>query len=449
MFNALRGGKVTKRISTMLLGLSTAAFVAVLLLAEATQAFSIYWAAPPDGTIMRANDDGTGVTTVLPRSGPAPYSLALDRAAQKIYFVSASQSTGTMDIDCVNFDGTGLTTLVGGIVAHHPGFIALDIPGGKMYWSTGIVFANETPVAPYARIMRANLDGTGVETIVTATPPVGHPRVVTGFQAVALDVAHGKVYWADYVGGAIMRANLDGSDVEAVFGGFGCANALALDLVHGVAYFSNQCNGIVYRANLDGTGSVAAIAYLYAPSSIAVDQAGGHFYVAQPQAATISRANLDGTGLVTLINSRYPNDVALTPLVSFATFTPKVEITLGPLANDDEFEVKATLTLGTSSDGITPLTEAVTIQVGSFSATIPAGSFKFKPARPNKPAFFKFEGTINGVALEAKITPLEANAFEFKAEGNGVNLTGTVNPVTVGLLFGDDQGSATVTAAFD
>lgn len=135
--------------------------------------------------------------------------------------------------------------------------------------------------------------------------------------------------------------------------------------------------------------------------------------------------------------------------VSFAAFAPQTEITLGPLANDDEFEVKAPFTLGASSDGVAPLTEAVTIQVGSFSATIPAGSFTLKPAKPNRPAFFKFEGTINGVALEANITPLGANAFEFKAEGNGMNLTGTVNPVTVTVIIGNDQGSATVTARFE
>ncbi|MEK7870379.1 MAG: hypothetical protein AAB271_08585 [Nitrospirota bacterium] len=89
------------------------------------------------------------------------------------------------------------------------------------------------------------------------------------------------------------------------------------------------------------------------------------------------------------------------------------------------------------------------IQVGSYSATIPAGSFKFKPATLKKPAQFTFEGIIDGVKLEAKITPLGANSFDLKAEGNGVNLTGTVNPVTVGLTIGNDQGSAAVTAKFE
>lgn len=141
---------------------------------------------------------------------------------------------------------------------------------------------------------------------------------------------------------------------------------------------------------------------------------------------------------------------AFTPPVSsvpFAAFNPKVEITLGPLANDDEFKVKAALTLGTSSNGIAPLTEAVTIQVGSFSATIPSGSFKLKPATNNQPALYTFAGIIDGVTLTAKITPLGGNSFEFKAEGIGVDLTGTVNPVKVKLILGDDKGSAEVTAA--
>ena len=134
--------------------------------------------------------------------------------------------------------------------------------------------------------------------------------------------------------------------------------------------------------------------------------------------------------------------------VSFAAFAPQVEITLGPLlTNDDEFKIKATFTLGSSSDGIAPLTEAVTIHVGSVSATIPAGSFTFQPAKKKQPAQYTFAGIIDGVTLNAKITPLGGNLFEFKAAGIGVNLTGTVNPVTVGLLLGNDQGSAEVTAA--
>jgi len=140
------------------------------------------------------------------------------------------------------------------------------------------------------------------------------------------------------------------------------------------------------------------------------------------------------------------NEAFTPPNVPFDAFAPTVGITLGPLANDDEFRIKATLTLGTSSDGIAPLTEAVTIHVGSVSATIPSGSFKFKPATKKQPAQYTFAGIIEGVTLTAKITPLGGKLFEFRAVGIGVNLAGTVNPVHVGLILGDDQGSAEVTA---
>src|SRR5690349_5928730 len=56
-------------------------------------------------------------------------------------------------------------------------------------------------------IGRANLDGTGVEDSFIQTG--GEPR------AVAVDGSH--IYWANYAGGTIGRANLDGSGVEPNF----------------------------------------------------------------------------------------------------------------------------------------------------------------------------------------------------------------------------------------
>lgn len=141
--------------------------------------------------------------------------------------------------------------------------------------------------------------------------------------------------------------------------------------------------------------------------------------------------------------------------VAFQDFSPKVE--LDPAAG--EFQVKATVTLGTGSNGIAPVTEIVQLELtggtGSFATTIPAGSFEFRPAKLNKkgklvrPLEFKFEGVIDGVVLEAKITDLGGGAFEFKAEAEGAALTGIANPVTVTLMIGDDGGSTIVEAEFE
>ena len=127
----------------------------------------------------------------------------------------------------------------------------------------------------------------------------------------------------------------------------------------------------------------------------------------------------------------------------FAAFAPEADIRLGQQAHDDKFVVKATLTLGTSTNGINPLTQAVTVQVGTFSTTIPTGSFKVKKGQ------FTFEGVINGVKLEAVLRPsILGNDYEFKVEGKGADLTGTENPVTVGLTIGDDSGRKAVSAQF-
>ncbi|HEX2027870.1 MAG TPA: hypothetical protein VHF25_07700 [Nitriliruptorales bacterium] len=117
----------------------------------------------------------------------------------------------------------------------------------------------------------------------------------------------------------------------------------------------------------------------------------------------------------------------------------KVEIGLGPSGTDDSFEVKGALTLGASSDGIDPPTEEVTVEVGSFSTMIGGGSFagdeagRFVYASPT---------------LEVVLEPLGGGVFEYKLEGAGVGLTGTANPVTIGLAVGDDRGETEAEAEF-
>jgi hypothetical protein len=122
----------------------------------------------------------------------------------------------------------------------------------------------------------------------------------------------------------------------------------------------------------------------------------------------------------------------------FASSFAKLEITAGP---PQGFDLNESFTLGANSNGINPVTENVTLQIGPFSVTIPAGSFKLNPN-----GRFAFQGVINGVSLDVQIVPLGNNMFTFKAEGTGVDLTGLFNPVTVVLTIGDDTGSTAVTA---
>ena len=57
--------------------------------------------------------------------------------------------------------------------------IALDVVGGKMYWTD-----RDTE-----KIQRANLDGSNIEDLVT--------QGLSGPAGIALDVEGGKMYWTD------------------------------------------------------------------------------------------------------------------------------------------------------------------------------------------------------------------------------------------------------------
>ena len=72
-----------------------------------------------------------------------------------------------------------------------------------------------------AKIQRSNLDGSGVEDLVTTG--LGVPL------GIALDVSGGKMYWTDVLGEKMQRSNLDGSGVEdLVTTGLGAPFGIAL-----------------------------------------------------------------------------------------------------------------------------------------------------------------------------------------------------------------------------
>jgi 6-phosphogluconolactonase len=183
------------------------------------------------------------------------------------------------------------------------------------------------------------------------------------------------------------------------------------------------------------------------PSSMAVDPTGKFAYVANlVNPGTISGYGIGSNGVLTPVpGSPFPAgsepvSVAITPLVPFTVSFAKLEIEAGPWPG---FELKEFFALGTNSNGINPVTENVTLQLGPFSVTIPAGSFEQEPNER-----FEFMGTINDLSLKVQIVALGNNLFIFNAKSRGVNLTGLTNPVAVVLTIGIDSGTTAVRAEF-
>jgi hypothetical protein len=126
-------------------------------------------------------------------------------------------------------------------------------------------------------------------------------------------------------------------------------------------------------------------------------------------------------------------------LTRFDTFhVAKLEVAAGA------FEVKGSFTLGAEGDGIHPVNEEVTLQVGTYVVMLPPGSFTSRRSH-GVARQFKFEGFIDGGALEVRLDLLGDDFFTFKIEGAGNPVSAPGDPLGVTFIIGNDTG---VTSAF-
>jgi 6-phosphogluconolactonase len=125
------------------------------------------------------------------------------------------------------------------------------------------------------------------------------------------------------------------------------------------------------------------------PASVAVDPTAKFAYVANARDNNVSAYSIGANGALTsLPGSPFAagsdsRSVAITPLVPFASSFAKLEIAKRGFVLGELF------TLGAISNGINPLTQNLALQIGTFSVTIPQGSFKQIAHR-----IFVFQGSL-------------------------------------------------------
>ena len=110
----------------------------------------LYWTDAGTNTIQRARLDGTHVENLLPQGLIEPYGIAVAVASGKIYWTD-----WTVGVQRADLDGSGVETLVRDA---RPNGIAVDAEDGKLYWTD---WGTD-------KIQRANLDGTAVEDVVNS-----------------------------------------------------------------------------------------------------------------------------------------------------------------------------------------------------------------------------------------------------------------------------------------
>jgi len=246
------------------------------------EAGHIYWTnmgnpKANDGSIERANLDGTNRKTIVPQGATfTPKQLRLDKQGGKIYWCDREG----MRVMRANFDGSEIETLVDTSQGDaRPGLvdkkwcvgIAVDHNGGKVYWTQkGADNANE------GRIFRANLE------VPKGQSPANRTDIELLFDELPepidldLDLDNRTIYWTDRgnppKGNTVSRASIDkvGKDQEVLVNDLMEGIGLSLDLKNGRMFFGDL-GGSVYSSKLDGSekkalfgaqGNLTGVAYV-------------------------------------------------------------------------------------------------------------------------------------------------------------------------------------------
>jgi crotonobetainyl-CoA:carnitine CoA-transferase CaiB-like acyl-CoA transferase len=236
-----------------------------------------------DGSIVRSDLDGRNVTTIVPPGGTfTPKQLQIEKTTGKLYWCDRE---GMRVMRC-NLDGSHIETLVDSSQGEaRPGSdatkqcvgIAVDVEGGKLYWTQ----KGDTK-AGQGRLFRANIEIPSGQTASTRQDIELLYDALPEPIDLDIDPATRTLYWTDRGdpprGNTVNRAPLDTPSgqrpaPEIVFQHLMEGIGLALDLKGG-RMFITDLTGSVYSANLDGSnrrtllvaqGNLTGIAYAELP----------------------------------------------------------------------------------------------------------------------------------------------------------------------------------------
>jgi DNA-binding beta-propeller fold protein YncE len=255
--------------------------------------------------IHSMNPDGSDRKTIV-TDGRLPDGIAVDAEAGHIYWTNMGvPNLDDGSIERADLDGGNRRVIVPQGVTHTPRQIHLDKESGKLYWCD----------REGMRVMRANLDGSQVETLVETGRGDTDARDQTRWcVGITIDPKLGKIYWTqkgpDNAGlGRIFHANIDipsgespanRSDIEVLFDRLPEPIDLELDLVNRVLYWTDRGDpprgNTVNRVLIDDAKAApqVLITHLMEGIGIALDVPGNRMFVTD-FAGSVYSADLDGS----------------------------------------------------------------------------------------------------------------------------------------------------------
>jgi DNA-binding beta-propeller fold protein YncE len=276
----------------------------------------IYFLDVAAGRVLSANDDGSDLKTVVEEGRKLPDGLIVDIAAGHLYWTNmANLKENDGSILRSDLDGRNMTTIVPPGGTFTPKQLQIEKTTGKLYWCD----------REGMRVMRANLNGSNIETLVDTS--LGDPRPGPDPRkwcvGIAIDVDGGKLYWTQKGGdnageGRICRANIEipsgqtptnRQDIELIYDGLPEPIDLDIDPATRTLYWTDRGDpprgNTVNRAPLDakpGKRNPPEIVFdhLMEGIGLALDREGGRMFITD-FAGTVYSANLDGSDRRTLL----------------------------------------------------------------------------------------------------------------------------------------------------
>ncbi len=267
------------------------------------------------GRVLSANPDGSDLEVIVQEGRKLPDGLAVDVAAGHLYWTNMGHPKhDDGSIVRSDLDGRNVTVIVPPGGTFTPKQLQIEPRSRKRYWSD----------REGMRVMRANLDGSGIETLVDSSngDPRPGPDARKWCVGIAVDALQGKLYWTQKGGdnagtGRICRANLElpagataanRTDIEVLYSGLPEPIDLELDLAEGLLYWTDRGDpprgNTVNRAPLDapaGARPAPQILFDHLEEGIglALDHKGKRMFFTD-LAGSVYSANLDGTDPRTL-----------------------------------------------------------------------------------------------------------------------------------------------------
>ena len=254
--------------------------------------------------IHSMNPDGSGRKTIV-TDCRLPDGIAIDAEAGHMYWTNMGvPNLDDGSIERADLDGRNRRIIVPQGVTHTPKQIHLDKGNGKLYWCD----------REGMRVIRANLDGSQVETLVeTGSGDIAARDQTRWCVGITIDPKLGKIYWTqkgpDNAGlGRIFRANIDipsgespanRSDIEVLFDRLPEPIDLELDLANRVLYWTDRGDpprgNTVNRVRIDDANAApqVLITHLMEGIGIALDIPGNRMFVTD-FAGSVYSADLDG-----------------------------------------------------------------------------------------------------------------------------------------------------------